>query len=168
MPKTNVITLKDGKSKVRVWNIEKRVGGDDTAFSLETSLVQFLLAMVGTKISTSAIIGFDQVTGIWDVNSQAALEAYEEVAGSNVVQDHVVDPMTAGHAFGSISHRLYKIMMLQNDYIKARFGTGPERFKPHDLEVRLMSIPEDNKGSLPPDLAFFMMAARPSGFLRPS
>ena len=168
MPSTNVITLKDGKSKIRVWNIDQRVGGSDSAFSVEAELVQFLLAVVGTKLSDRAIIGFEQVNGVWDANSQAALEAYEQFAGSTVVSDHVVDPMKAGHAFGSVSHRVYKIMILQNEYVKIRFGTDPHRFKPHDLEVKLMSIPEDNMATLPPDLSFFMKASRPSGFLRPT
>lgn len=158
MPSTMDFEFDPGKT-FKVWNIAVKVGAGGATSGMDVKLCQYLLA---TVFDEKGVFSFSDVIGTWGPKSRAALRRME--LKNEVSADGCIDPMKRGRAIGSISHKVYKLFLLQQGYLARHSGgtIGELRRKgisPEEIERTLMSMPEDNE-NMPADLRFALIGAR--------
>lgn len=164
-----IITVDIGVGKLKCWNLNVKVGVGGSLRGMDVSLAQWLLVVA--RKSTDPGLTAEDVVGVWGPKSRAALALIETKHRELMSSDGCLDPVRPGQTSGSISHKLYKMLILQMEYL--RIVTGFSALLPavlavqitiQEMEKLLMSMPE-NSSNMPQDLKLAMIAARDGGTL---
>jgi hypothetical protein len=165
MPNINVATVNG--SKLTLWNVDNRVGRGGPGISINNTLVQYLLFRNNLGSAEELLLSREQVNGVWDPRSQSALKRYESLEGDNVTADGVVDRMRPGQVAGSLSHKRYKMMLLNIGFVRSITGMQTSRavdaglLTIDDISDILMRMPETE--DVPKDLRFELQTVRDAG-----
>ena len=161
----NIHTNPFNDSTVLMWNTDVPVGGSrGVSAGQSVKLVQYLLFRSGLGDTDGSLLPRERVTGSWDSTSNGALKALEKQQGVDVVADGVIDPMRPGQAFGSISHKRYKVGVLNGNYIRSVTGIDPRvglldgSITIDDCNDTVLAMPDND--DIPADLASILKGLR--------
>lgn len=145
---------------LRMWDIVKKVGRNCPNSQLDVKFCQYLLYKVNRRLLLSDVIG------VWGPKSTAALASWEK-SGKNLLADGIIDVIPpGGNGFGTISHKVYKLVNMQVFYISDMTGikdlSKAFLYSPAVQEV-VLKMPDDCT-DMPADLRHDMIRARDEVF----